>query len=113
MGSCSTVVAIFRTAGGPFLVCTPNRGVVRGDAMLTDGDGSVTLFDVERAMNQRPFPRRPQVLNGPICRVRVAWSRRQSVTAIETKGEFLQHTQHETVQITKAVIKKNYVISIR
>ena len=33
------VCAIFRTAraNGPFLICTPNRGIVRGDPILADG----------------------------------------------------------------------------
>ena len=33
------VIAIFRAAhrSGPFLICTPNRGVVRGDPIMADG----------------------------------------------------------------------------
>jgi hypothetical protein len=30
-----TVIAIFTALGGPFLVCTPSRGVVSGPAMLS------------------------------------------------------------------------------
>lgn len=33
------VIAIFRTAreNGPFLICTPDRGVIRGHPILADG----------------------------------------------------------------------------
>jgi hypothetical protein len=41
------VFAIFRVAdGGPFLVCTTDRGVRSGSAMLASGDATATLFDV-------------------------------------------------------------------
>ena len=40
------VIAIFRVAGGgPFLVCTTDRGVRSGSAMLADGNATATLFE--------------------------------------------------------------------
>ena len=39
------VFAIFRAIGGPFLVCTPSRGVAKPGPMLTNG--AATLFDPE------------------------------------------------------------------
>lgn len=43
-----TVFAIFRPeSGAPFLVCTTNRGVLSGSAMLASGDATATLFDLE------------------------------------------------------------------
>lgn len=43
------VVAIFRTerANGPFLICTPNRGVFRGDPVLASGDARAIHFEAD------------------------------------------------------------------
>lgn len=44
------VVAIFRSAAerGPYYVCTPNRGVIRGDPILA-GSSSARAVEFERA----------------------------------------------------------------
>lgn len=41
------VCAIFRTErdNGPFLVCTPNRGVIRGHPVLASGDARAIRFE--------------------------------------------------------------------
>ena len=41
------VVAIFRAkhTTGPFMVCTPNRGVVRGGPIFASGDATAVEFD--------------------------------------------------------------------
>jgi hypothetical protein len=41
------VIAIFRAkhSGGPFMVCTPNRGVVRGEPILASGDARAIEFE--------------------------------------------------------------------
>lgn len=45
------VCAIFRTAhqGGPFLVCTPNRGVIRGGPILASHDARAIEFEAPPA----------------------------------------------------------------
>jgi hypothetical protein len=44
-----TVVAIFRTEreSGPFLICTPNRGVTRGDPVLANGNARAIQFEID------------------------------------------------------------------
>jgi len=41
------VVAIFKAkhTAGPFMVCTPNRGVVRGGPIFASGDAKAVEFD--------------------------------------------------------------------
>lgn len=43
------VIAIFRTEreSGPFLICTPNRGVIRGEPILADGSHSTRAIHFE------------------------------------------------------------------
>jgi hypothetical protein len=45
-----SVVAIFRSSRerGPFFVCTPNRGVVRGDPILADGGPNTRAIHFEK-----------------------------------------------------------------
>lgn len=42
-----TVIAIFRTDRdeGPFLICTENRGVVRGEPILANGNARTIPFE--------------------------------------------------------------------
>jgi hypothetical protein len=48
--SLERVVAIFRSSleRGPFFVCTPNRGVVRGDPILADGGPNTRAIHFEK-----------------------------------------------------------------
>lgn len=41
------VIAIFRShmESGPFYICTPNRGVLRGEPILASGNSSGVLFE--------------------------------------------------------------------
>jgi len=41
------VIAIFRTEreSGPFLICTPNRGVLRGEPILANGNARAIEFE--------------------------------------------------------------------
>jgi hypothetical protein len=43
------VIAIFRAAheGGPFLICTQNRGVLRGDPILAEGNSLSEEFELD------------------------------------------------------------------
>ena len=43
------VVAMFRTEreSGPFLIRTPNRGVIRGDAVLANGNARAVHFELD------------------------------------------------------------------